>query len=483
MPLPLQEPRPFSRSLLWELMADRYESAGPELWAEGLPHQATANPWQARAIADLVVALALDTGEPVTVLDAGSGPGRFAFYLLLELQDAWERHDRSFDPPHVRLLDLAAANVDFSLEHPALAPFVARGWLSGQAFNATAPALDAPLPGPTVLVCNYLLDSLPVDVFNLVDGGPLERWVALSMADDGEPGSLDDLIFSYHDQPLGSTELPPVWRDWLQELHAKGQRGSVHLPTGALPLLEWARQASPRGLLTVITDKNWASPEHYVDDPLRPHAGTLSSMVDHPSLDRWVRAQGGAVWSSAHTDLQLISRAHAFHLPDTPRLKLAWELGLGRDSGLNAYSAQLQELPPDARTCLRLLRLSNFDPWAYRRMHSAVYDAIQDELPAWVRQGWLDALDQVWRREFLMEAEPDLAFAIGSIFMQLDAPMRALQLFSVSQERFGLDGRLAYNAAACWVALGQRERARAFAQQALELDPGLESARLLLAAL
>ena len=179
----LESDVPFSRSLLWDLQREYFQTAGVTAWStHTVPLYVTNNPALARAYAAVVAAWLEDaraTEAPLTIVELGAGSGRFTFLLLRQLELLFGQQPPV--PFRYVATDFARQNVDFCREHPQLQSFRERGWLDFAVFDterdSSLTLLDrgaviqtGDLHAPLLVIANYVFDGLRNDAFRMQDG-------------------------------------------------------------------------------------------------------------------------------------------------------------------------------------------------------------------------------------------------------------------------------------------------------------------------
>ncbi|MGA2126435.1 MAG: hypothetical protein ABSG76_09810, partial [Xanthobacteraceae bacterium] len=182
----LERRRSLSGSLIWRLQDNYFAERGVEAWRQGeVPHYVTSNPTIANAYAEIVFAFRHDRQHlaspegpaqgPLTICELGAGSGRFAFHFLNRLGRLCEQDGTPLDSFRYVLTDVAESNLAFWREHPRFREYFARGMLDMAVFDVTrsdvielqtsgARITAAGLPGPLVVLANYLFDSVPQDL-------------------------------------------------------------------------------------------------------------------------------------------------------------------------------------------------------------------------------------------------------------------------------------------------------------------------------
>ena len=215
--LTVQDFTPLRDSRLWALSQAYYARMGLRAWAEGsVPNFVTSNSFIARAYAKVLAGALWDAaraapcgtlrGQPVHILEVGSGHGKLAYLIvdaLLGLQPFLPPLGSSSGaaapaaaagaapaplPFRYIVTDPLPGNLAAIRAHPRMAKLAALGALDFAVFDAlgsaqgvtlqleaSGAALQAPLAHPLLVVANYVLDSLPTDAFHISPGGALSQ--------------------------------------------------------------------------------------------------------------------------------------------------------------------------------------------------------------------------------------------------------------------------------------------------------------------
>lgn len=513
----LEADRPLSRSLLWRLQRQFFDRQGVRAWGERIvPFYITSNPWIADAYAQVVLGWLrdgttvarnggptlpiVDPGEPLYLVELGSGSGRFGHLFLERLHDLVARAPL----PPLRLCyvftDAAAGNLDFLSRHPLLAPRVAAGEVDFAVFDATVDeALTlrgsgerlaaGRLGNPLVVLANYLFDSLPQDAFTFRGGRPHESLVTLEApeaADAVEPGPelLADLELRWRERPIeGAYYGEPDLDDLLAEHAAALDGTTVLFPCAALRCLRWLAGWSERGLLLLSGDKGYTRLDELagLGEPDLARHGSVSMMVDYHALGRWFARRGGALLATSHREPWLRVVAGLLGLPaaDAVETRAAFDAAIERRGPddffvLQQGIAQLYDhlgLEP----LLAWLRLSGWDPsvflGAFPRLVSLAAGAGDDQRGEIHR-----AAHEVARAYFPLPEATDLAFPLGVVLCEIGAYDEALAFLRGSLEQHGANAATLHNLALCLFHLGDHEAARTHVEQALEAAPGFAPA-------
>jgi tetratricopeptide (TPR) repeat protein len=511
----LESRQPFSSSLIWRLQGRYFAERGVEAWRQGeVPHYVTSNPTIANAYAEIAFAFrrdrqrlaCADESGPLTICELGAGSGRFAFHFLNRLGQLCEQEGMALESFRYVLTDVAESNLAFWRRHRRFQDFFARGVLDIAAFDvmrSDALELQASggriegggLPGPLMVLANYLFDSVPQDLFHLQDGS-ISRCLA-SLAVQDNPETLDaaallaTLQIHYDDEPLAGRAYEQAWLQGLLDEYRHSLR-DTHLlfPAAGLRCLDRLAALSPHGLLVLSADKGMhrrAALDGRPPPGLVRH-GSVSLPVNYHAFTRFCEQRGG---------LALIPTSHHHSICVTGLVLLA-QPERYRETR-NAYRRTVREFGPDdfytitkqarqhlaqlsAADILAYLRLSHHDSHQFGRYLPRLRELAPD-FDAATKEDVADAVDRVWDLYFPLGEELDLANGIAGLLYEMDDYPRALTFFRRSIEIYGRDTGTLFNMAACHHLLGQDAPAAALLRDVIERDPENREAAALLARL
>lgn len=316
----LERDQPFARSLLWTLQRDFYSDLGTAAWGEaGVPHYVTTSASIAESYAQVVFAflcdrrrLGDDCSEPLWICELGGGSGRFALQFLHRLGRLLDQEGLPRTAVRYVFTDHAEKNLLHCRAHPLFQPFLQSGALETARFDLEQGG-DLLLQGsgerlgpgglarPLVVIANYVFDSVPQDLFYLVDGSCSAGLVSLAV--QGDPASLprnellERLRYRYDRCPAPEPVYPEEALHSLMEEY-RGALGEAWLlfPAAGLRCLQGLRGLSRQGLLLLAADKGvhelgaW---EQAGPPQLVVHAGCFSLNTNFHALRAHVERTGG----------------------------------------------------------------------------------------------------------------------------------------------------------------------------------------------
>ena len=514
----LEQGRPLSQSLLWQLQRDFFERQGIAAWSQvNVPHYITNNPFIAQAYARVVCGFLrdcraldgaggfppLNPDEPVYIIELGAGPGRFAYHFLRSLTASL----RGAGLQDVRicyvLTDFHDRLCEFWRTHARLEPFVTAGQMDFGRFDV---AHDSSLtldrsgkvlePGtvknPLVVIANYCFDSVPQDVFHFEKGQAFASTVTLSSPqpepDLADPQLLDRLEVACDYQPVNGTFYQDAeWDGILDDYRHRLSNTNMLFPIAVLRGLRNLSLIAGGRMLLISGDKGISRPEDLLgrrEPEIATHDGCFSLMVNYHALGQYVVNRGGQFLRTAHRQAHLDVCAFLWgpHPREYAETRLAYAEAVehgGPDDFFvlkQALEQRYDQLTPDQ--VLAHLRMSGWDSAVFLGCMPALL-AKAEGLPETGRQELYWAAQQVWANYFPIGERLDLAFHIGMLLHALRYYLEAIEFFRRSIQLYGLTPSTAYDLGVCHYELQQLSEAGAWADRALELDPEYEPAKTL----
>jgi tetratricopeptide (TPR) repeat protein len=516
-PFILEEYRPLSHSLLWQLQRRYFEQQGLEAWRQGIvPHYITSNPFIANAYSKVVFGFLrdcwtaatappnpafrpLDLNRPIYLLELGAGSGRFAYHFLKKFLPFFTRSPLRHLPIKYVMSDFAEQTVNDWLVHPYLRPFVEQGYLDFARFDAeqdetirlhVSGETLAPdtIHNPLVVLANYFFDGIPQDAFYVKDGRLHESQVRLLLpqaeANLNDPALLERVKMAYQRRPIN----PPYYDDPdLDEILFSYplllDDTAVMFPCSGIRCIRRLRRLTNGRLLLLSGDKGY----HHEDlllgrqEPGISFHGSFSMMVNYHALARYVLNESGQVLHISRRHVNLDVAAFLFGRPpgDYSETKLAFDQAI-EQAGPDDFFTFKKGVEPHygeltLEQALAHLRLSGWDATIFLGCLPVLLDNAPSATPA-LRQDLRQAIHQVWDTYFPMGEVMDVAFYMGAMLHGMAFFEEALYFFEESLRLYGRDARTLYNMALCHYGRKSWETALDYIGQTLALDPDFEQA-------
>lgn len=196
----LQEATRLSTSMLFNLNRDCYADIGPKAYVDGIvPHYVSSSSFVAKAYATVVLEFMHDwfrednphanPSEPLYIVEVGAGLGKLGYLVVRELLAAREFYPEMCGgeaPFRYILTDCVPQNLKYWDQHDQLKPLFELGVLDSALLDASVPGLGGeirlthsgetispghPVYNPIVCICNYVMNALPHDAFQIRQDG------------------------------------------------------------------------------------------------------------------------------------------------------------------------------------------------------------------------------------------------------------------------------------------------------------------------
>jgi hypothetical protein len=506
---PLEDPRPLSQSVLWDLQRRYFEQNGVSAWSEGVvPMYATSNPFIARAYAAVVEAFlddwaqshragsGLDPAQPIYIVELGAGSGRFAFNFL-------RRFARRTGPRVVYVMtEYNDDMLDYWQTHPAWQPWIEAGAVDFARCDAAQPSSLAlreagvtlgpgSVANPLVLVANYLFDSIPQDAFYVENGQLYESRVALTSSQP-EPNVSDPAVLArsrlvYRRRPVDLPYYGDAGLDaLLGEYRAGLDKSGLAFPNVALRCLQFFNALSGGRLLVLTSDKGYHRQEELQGrrEPGFEVHGSLSMGVNYHALGRFVGRQGGMALYPASRHLYLATCAFLLGEPPDGYRQSArvYESAIGEFGPEDFFLTQsMLSVPadkPKPEQILALLRLSRWDSHVFRTCFAGLL-AAASSASAPFKAEVVEAAARLWDSHYYIGESYDLAYDLGVLLYKLGEYRPAVPYFEHSLAYYGRQANALYNLALCHYMLDEFGAAMRCTTEAVRVDPSFEPAQAL----
>jgi tetratricopeptide (TPR) repeat protein len=516
----LEERKRLSQSILWKLQRNFFSQKGVDAWRKGtVPHYVTSNPFIAGAYAKVILgfmrdccaaagtrqgqaSVLLDPGQPLNIVELGSGPGRFAHHFLKKFRHVHANSVLRHLPFRFIMTDIAERNLEFWQTHPSLKPLAESGLLDFARFDAgrdeevklrnCGDVLNAgSVKNPVAVIANYFFDGIPQDAFFVEKGRLMEGLVTLSSPrrepDREDPDILSRVELSYDKHAVDSDYYQnPHWNEILRHYQSRLDDTAFLFPCGALRCFENLKRISGGRLLLLTGDKGYSREEDLLGrkEPAITKHGSFSMTVNYHAMGQYVQKKEGLSLNTGHRHRHL--NISAFLLGNPPGDYV---------ETLQAYHEAVECCGPDDFYTLKKAIETGYDGWTPEQVLSYVrlsgYDAkivlacfptLMDGLPVAsesTRRELFNTVQRVWEVYFPMSEDDDVASYLGVLLYELGYYAEALNFFLRSKELYGPYAMVFFNMGLCHYGLGRMEQALASVNEALVLDADLEDARTL----
>lgn len=439
----------FSKSKLWEINADYYIDTGIDAWRESkVPHHLTSNSFVGRTYAILILSYLKDlasqgkTSDPVYIFELGAGHGRLAFHIIKHLDRLIALSGRTLPPYCYVLTDIVEDNLNFFLAHPQLQPYYSNGTLdvsffdvlNGNTFHLKKRDIKiskGSLDQSTVVIANYLFDSIASDIFQIHNHEIYECEMALHTKEDPSKISKDKLLTSidlkYRKIKLGNDHYDnPIFNEILNTYKTNLQQSTVFFPSGGLNCMDRISEMTSGDTMLLSLDKGYHS---LIDldkkgEPDLVKHGSFSIWVNFQAFAQYCRTKGGLSLVPSYSDNHLDCVAMVFTNQPTqfPEVKSAYHVHVD-DFGPDDFTS-LKQLTYKAIETLSnvelitMIRMSHYDSSVF--MHCLPLLRRNATKITMIQRGRLaQTMHRVWEMYYALESSHDLPFEIGGFLYDL----------------------------------------------------------------
>jgi tetratricopeptide (TPR) repeat protein len=502
----LEKDERLSRSMLWAIQRDFYQTRGIDAWASGaLPYFVTSNPFIANAYARVALAFINECATapgatavgPVQIIEIASGSGRFGFYFLKKLTSLARALRSGAAPFRFVMTDLAQSNIDFWRTHEKLQPFIETGLLDFARFDAANPAaLELQCSGeilrhansPLMVIANYVFDSIPQDLFYISDTQLYESLITLSSSqpepDPLAPAILDQLQIDYRNTIAAPDYYAdPEFDALLDQYRERLGNTNISFPCAALRCIRYLSGISDGRMLLLCGDKGYTREESLLgqESPgLVVHGGAFSLTVNLHAIGAYFRKRGGSEFNTSHRSQNLAISAFVEGGPDGYHATEQAFKHVMEECGPNDIFNAVRLAPrcEDVNEFLSLVRLSGWDQDVFLSGFAPLMEP-ETRLTAEERIEVYRTVRQVWDQYYSFGEGRDLAFHLGVLLVALDYYREAIDFLTISAATYEMAPGTAYNLSLCSYRIGELDEALKLAELALTLDPDFDQAKTL----
>lgn len=504
-----------SNSVLWQRMHEYYDQLGPEVWAdEVVPLQITSNTYLANCYAKIIIAQINDyiskygplpADQSFYILEMGCGHGRFSYYLIKMLLEAFELFDWPSQWLQYIMTDISEKNIQSWQEHPAFEKYFEKGCLDMAYYNAhTDTSLQlirsqqkiksAQLKAPVFVICNYVFDTLPQDAFQVKNSKLHEMELNIKNDDSRLQKGLENYFekasYEFKANPVSVEyyEKHPILNQILKDYEDEFENATFLMPIGAIQCIENIRSLTRGPVMVLASDKGVTETDLFdeIEDPDITFHGSVSMMVNFDALRRYTQLKEDKCFMMGNkgADFQVSIHLYNAHYP-TPHTYYAFQNSLSTYSPQDLFDLAYRDDEPNkafkkTEEILGLLNLSEWDPNIFFDYYPALLDKLEKEDVTIDQEFTIrNGLEKVWHFFFKLEKTQDIPFAIGSLLYHMDQSEEAIKFYKHSLKYFGHDTETYYNMALAYQDLGNKQAGLKMAQKALELEPNFKDAKLL----
>ncbi len=478
----LEENKPFSQSLIWQLQRQYYINQGEKAWSQmRIPFGITTNPFIAMAYSRMIYGFLrdwltqIDISEPVYIIEIGAGSGRLGFNILNQL-DAFYSTSAVKDVPYQYILtDLAEKNIDYWKTQPQLASYVEAGKLDFARFdlvNDTDLLLEhtgkklvgGTLKNPVIVIANYVWDTLPIDLFYVENGQLFEVQTAL-VTEQPEPDLTDPELIKrievvYDRFPTTSDFYHDPEMQQLLELYRQQIPDSMLIfPHITLKCIRGLQQLSNNRLMLLTADKGNHRIEELLNTdelPIVLHDTGFSIAFNYHAVMKYFEQKNGVVFTTNHRHRSINILACLSGLSELPETRYMYRDYIERISSDDLYNVLL-EFPSQKNMTLENLlsyiRLKQYDSHAFIAVFNQILSMLPEQYTEDNARNLQIMLHEVWRNYYHMDERYNLPLAIATILQKIHDFGNALGFYTYAIQLYGSSLNISMNMVICHMRL------------------------------
>jgi hypothetical protein len=496
----IEQHKKFSESCLWRMQREYFDQEGINAWVNQVPYYITSNPFIAHSYAQLVMRFIRDTlknnpdakNHPFYILELGTGSGRFSFYALktiLELRDTFGMHDIQIC---YVMSDFTKNNIKYYETHPALLPYIEKGFVDFAIFDMEAERpinllkknirlSQETLINPLIVFANYIFDTVSHDSFTVRDGKLHELLLSVSTPEsnmrDNKPVNMENLSIDYK-----TTEIKaPYYNDPDLDSILEGYKTSLTdssflFPIGSIRAIKLLRKLSNDKLFIISSDKGYSTTEALdrLSYPSLSFHGSFSMMVNFHALANYFKNSGGDYFLQTprrgiKTSV-FVSHENIKNLPETSVAIQQYVEGFAPADYFTLHrrlSDSFQECALDTLTAH--LNMTYWDPHIYLKIANRV-TALAEEADNDTQNFLAKNMHKIAANYYYMPKSDCVLFEIAVFYHSIKRYKEALNYYKLSAPYVGAQFGLSYNIALCQHNLGLSEDALVNFKESLTFD-------------
>lgn len=375
---------------------------------------------------------ALDTNQPINIIELGAGSGRLAYHFLQTFLPRYQQSPFASLPIRYVMTDFVPQIADFWQGHGRFQPYLDSGILDVALFDVMhreRPFIlqkgghtltPENVQNPVILIANYFFDTIPQDSFVVEEGLLCQNLLTLTSTqpepDLADPAIWDRLALHYEPIPLEKSFFDVrLYNQILDDYEASLPDCSFSFPSVGLDCVRYWQQFGNGRMLLLTSDRGYSLPNALVNqpDPLPNLHGSFSLMVNYHAMGEFVSRSGGIVCQTPHyqDNIQVL----AYLLGQIPQqgqeteLAFATAVGEGGPDDFHALKSVVEKQYRAMRLpeLLSFLRVAGWDAAVFTDMCPHLQTALETADPVWHPDVAL-AVKNVWQHYLPLRKEDGL---------------------------------------------------------------------------
>lgn len=429
-----------SASPVWDIQKNYYKTLGIQAWEpSAVPSYVTTNPFIAHCYAKVISGFFDDHqrdnlhDKKRYIIELGSGTGCFAYRFL--------KHFFAENKPHrdnitYIMTDISEANINFWRTHPQFQHYIKAGQLDFAYYDAIASdkiellvsgdqISEQSVSTPLAAIANYVIDSMPHDLFNIADHVLHERLAThtVNCTTNNIKQTVDNCSFSYSLRRCDANYYHNnIWNTILKEYTQAQPNLELAIPIGGFQALDKLRSLTEQPVFLLSADFGESSFLPLRDLPPRKVVknGAFSLHVNYHALVRYTELSGGKSFTTeqSHSSLAIAGLLLQQNIAEYPALSAAFNRHI-KEFGPDEFF-MLKKITEkrfaqlNLNEILALLRISHWDSKILQGCRPAIIESYHQASP-WQKQTLWQALTNVQQMHFRCDNTRDCWQAIEDL--------------------------------------------------------------------
>lgn len=493
-----------SQSKLWQIQRNYFTTMGVKAWKEEVPYYISSNAFIGHRYATIVIHFIREwkklnpqfQNETFTILEVGSGMGKFSFHFLTAFKALLKDYELQSLKFCYVISDIPENNLTFCQENTSLMPFIQNQELDFSIFNVEEDKdftlriqnkrfSELQSKTPLIVIANYTFDCIIHDAFHFNKDKLEEVQLGLRSRyknfDVQKSLHLNDLRFNYRHVDIDianyydDPKLNEILKGYQEYFHEQGSYFLI--PLGAIQFLNTLKNLTNNNFFMIAGDKGLTLPETFPllgDHYDASYDGCYSYLVNFHAMGEYLKKDGGDCLLTQNDNdfkVNLFSIGTSFaDLTETTAYFNNVLESTGPDEYCQFYDEyQSSSYRFDLKSLLAFIRFSYWDPNAYSIVHGRLLELLDDAQKNHIEEIKRD-LNKLKSNIFKMNIGEDVYNQIGLFYQIIGTYDVALELYQESISIYGDRAAPHNNAAVIYEKQKNMGKALTHYQKSYELD-------------